>query len=154
VNAYEKLDPKKRKILHARSRLTSVRYRSPVFLVGSALKAENPRDWDVRVVMTHRTFYQIFAAELNIEWGSLLPEEAAAHQWMQEGRTGEWTALRLRWGSECVKQGDSLCNYTGLNIDFQIQPSLENDFYYKDEPRTFLARAAPKEYQKVPLERV
>ena len=153
LSAYETLDVSKRQRLHARARLVAVRFRSPVYLVGSALTSPDPRDWDVRVVMTHSTFYDVFAADLDLpQWDKLQVDDSAAYTWKLEGQTGDWTALRRRWGRECVKLTENLAKHTKLNIDAQIQPVLEANFY-KDEPAVMLSKPMPNEYRNIPLER-
>lgn len=82
-------------------------YRLPVYLCGSALAEANmkPRDWDIRIEMTHEDFSRRFGD---------------AWKWEEEGAIGDWSDVRWHWSDECVKRTKTGWRMTGLNIDFQI----------------------------------
>lgn len=86
-------------------------YWQPIYLVGSSLAEANekPRDWDIRIEMPNDEF--------EIKFGN-------AFDWHQEGSTGQWTQIRLRWSDECTKRTKEAWRETGLNVDFQIYPEL------------------------------
>jgi hypothetical protein len=98
-------------------------YGWPVYLVGSALRDDNPdpRDWDVRVMLSDRWFRTRFGDP---------------GLWEREGSTGNWTKeIRWRWSDACVKQAKHGSLHTRLNIDFQAYPLEYAHRFYGGQPR-------------------
>lgn len=114
----------KRELLHCLQRWANIvyaQYGVPVYLCGSILKegVEDPRDWDIRVCIPASVF--------TVRYGP--PDE-----WWEEGQTGFWTRTRWKWVDDCRKQAIRGARYTGLNIDFEVQPPRLWR-RYKDQPR-------------------
>lgn len=104
------------------ARLLAERYRTHAYLCGSALTKSNPRDWDVRLRLTH--------AEFKRRWGD-------PHKWILEGNSGEWTDIRWSWSNENAPLSANGSRCTGLNLDVQIYPAA----YWKTfdgQPRLLL----------------
>jgi hypothetical protein len=82
---------------------------APVYLVGSALRDDNPdpRDWDIRIILSDRRFAQRYGP---------------VDEWEDEGSSGNWGRTRHRWARECVKYAENGARHTQLNIDFQVYP--------------------------------
>lgn len=98
------------------------RFHRPVYLVGSALRKSDPRDYDLRI--------RIDIPQFRVRFGD--PE-----RWRQEGRTGQYTCVRWRWSDECVKRTRQGWRETRLNVDVQLYPPAEWARYQK-EPRVRL----------------
>jgi len=83
-------------------------YGHPVYLVGSQLTdKKEPRDVDVVCAIPDDEFA--------LRFGN-------ANKWMEEGITGQYTEIRLKWIDECIKRWKEAVIETNLNIDFKIQP--------------------------------
>lgn len=81
----------------------------PVELIGSALHKSDPRDYDLRILMSEEDFRFHFA---------LAPSD-----WQKEGREGKaWSELRLTWSLRCTDWSKRLSERSGCNVDFQIWP--------------------------------
>lgn len=84
----------------------AARYGHPVYLVGSALVEDNPRDVDLAVVLPDEEFKNRFGGTYN---------EA-----MRLGPTPE--GPQPRWCAEVAKLSRQACRYhPGANIDFKVQ---------------------------------
>lgn len=85
-----------------------VHYGYPVYLVGSQLTdKENPRDVDVICAIPDDEFTSKFGD---------------VNKWIEEGLTGQYSEIRLKWIDECIKRWKEAVIETNLNIDFKIQP--------------------------------
>jgi hypothetical protein len=110
------------------------RYGVPVYLVGSALREDNPdpRDWDFRLTLPDEDFALRFGP---------------VDEWRDEGYTGDWTRTRFRWSDQCVKDTKDAVAWMHLNADVQIYPASHVAELYADQPRvridTFPDAAAP-----------
>jgi predicted nucleotidyltransferase len=80
----------------------------PVYLVGSVLKKDNPRDIDILCVIPDDDFEKIFNLKPN--------------QWKEEGKTGNWSNERYRWGSKCIAIAGILAKRLNSNVDFKFIP--------------------------------
>lgn len=87
-------------------------YGAPVFLVGGALKMENPRDWDVRVRVFPWDEKRLFGGEI-----ADVPKEMPLDQL--------WTPQQWARAHENLKQSRNLSAQFGRRIDFQIQTAQE-----------------------------
>lgn len=98
------------------------RYGVPVYLVGSALRADNPdpRDWDVRIMLPDDRFALAFGP---------------VDEWRDEGYTGQWTRTRFRWSDQCVKDTKDFAAWCHLNGDVQLYPESHAATLYADKPR-------------------
>lgn len=107
--AHLALDHHRRWKLYRWANMLAGYYGARIYLCGSALRDGNiePRDWDIRVVLTREDFERRFGN----------PDA-----WVDQGCTGAWDSVRWRWSEECVKESRAGYRNTGLNIDFQIQP--------------------------------
>lgn len=85
------------------------RFGRPVYLTGSSLELCDPRDVDIRVILT--------TEEFAARWGD--PKE-----WMQ----GLWTAMThgaTKYAADMYKLRSEACLGLRLNVDFQVQPPVE-----------------------------
>lgn len=101
------------------------RYGAPVYLVGSALTAEVPRDIDIRIVLPDE--------EISRLYGSGLPITRSE----KRGELELWEWRRLR---DNLKQSRALRNWGGYPIDFQVQWEMEA-IAYNDKPKLRLDNA-------------
>lgn len=100
----------------------AARFAAHVYLVGSCLQKQKPRDVDIRVVLTHELYEARYGTRGWIERHLLGSEEPS------DGY--------LRWLADCAKLGEWASRYHGLNIDFQVQHEDEVEhFSYGDKPR-------------------
>ena len=103
----------------------AARLNAHVYLVGSALVQENPRDIDIRVVLTAEQYEARYGERGWIERHLFGPVEPS-------------DGLR-RWLADCAKLGDWAAKYHRMNIDFQIQHEQEVRHYgYTENPRVQL----------------
>lgn len=98
------------------------RYGVPIYLCGSALRADNPdpRDWDVRIMLPDDEFALRFGP---------------VDEWRHEGGTGQWTRTRFRWSDQCVKDTNDFNAWCHLPGDVQIYPESHAAIMYADLPR-------------------
>lgn len=82
-------------------------YGHPVYLVGSQLTKENPRDVDVCCILPDDEF--------ELRYGPV-------DQWIDEGCSGLYTNLRWNWGDDVVKKCMHGRKETKLEIDFKVIP--------------------------------
>jgi len=88
-----------------------VRYfQGELYLCGSALHFDKPRDIDLRLIISKENFDNFF---LNSE------------NWVKQGQSGEWKVERYIWARICVLITSILSWDLGLNIDFEIYPQIE-----------------------------
>lgn len=81
----------------------------PIELIGSALHKPDPRDYDLRILMSDEDFHFHFA---------IRPAE-----WQKEGREGKaWSEPRLTWSLRCTEWSKRLSERSGCNVDFQVWP--------------------------------
>lgn len=85
----------------------AARYGAPVLLVGGALIDEEPRDYDVRIVLSNSTFRRFYGGTSIDE----RPETAAF-----DYEPWEW-----RRAYDCLKQSRILMGRMMVSIDLQIQ---------------------------------
>jgi len=83
-------------------------YGVPVYLVGSALRDDNPdpRDWDIRIRLGNEAFKLAFGDP---------------HDYNARLDSGFWGKVNWHWSRECVKRADEGQRHTHLFIDFQIE---------------------------------
>lgn len=105
-----------------------------VYLVGSALKTLRPRDIDLRCVLTDRRFESRYGRSVS--------------RWIEQGRTGNWAAVRWHWSRECVDLSKKLSEDTGLNVDFQVYPPgyLKGERLLLAEPATVESTPIAEDY--------
>lgn len=93
----------------------------PVYLVGSALRHANPRDWDFRVVMPAKAFAWRYAT---LRQFRTMPPDGLVALFLRE-ELGEVPSSPLydRWSHEMSKVSRAaFYRWTGLYTDFQVQP--------------------------------
>ena len=78
-------------------------YGGPVYLVGSALTDENPRDIDIKVVVSRKDFERLFG---NYDHFAV------------EYSTGEFGDVAWKWVDDRLKRCRILSEEIGQNIDF------------------------------------
>jgi len=82
-------------------------YGAPIWLVGSALTKERPRDIDIRIVLCE--------CEMRRRYGTRFPQI----------QHGGYTLWEWRRAVDNIKQSRALMNYGGYPIDLQIQSQGE-----------------------------
>ncbi len=87
----------------------AARYGFPVYLVGSALTETEPRDVDVRVVLSDDAFYARYG---------IGPMRAEGQAWIGADEQHEGTR---RWHADMAKMARQAANVLHVNIDFQVQ---------------------------------
>ena len=96
-------------------------YGTPVYLVGSSLTNENPRDYDIRICLPDKDFMMRYSCN-DIE------------QFCLRLDSGLWDDSNWLWSDDRLKMTKRGWNTTNLNIDFQIYPiRLWNEFKNKDK---------------------
>lgn len=110
---------------------TSMRYHgAPVYLVGGALRDEDPRDVDIVVVVPDQLFYYAYLApDHSIDW--------MHKHWRYEGNTAFPERAWCRWARDCTKQARWLTIAAGCIVDFKVQFETEAAAY--DGPRVLLS---------------
>lgn len=90
---------------------------SKVYLVGSILYKKNPRDIDVVMIVSDRLFTKLF--------------KISVADWMEQGKTGKWSAGRYRWSKFCTKMCKALAKDSNVKkmIDFKIQPLSYSELF-------------------------
>lgn len=101
----------------------AMKYGGPVYLVGGALTQENPRDYDIRIVITNQDCTRLFGER-----------EPTRHI------TDFWSEAEWRQRSEGLKQSRLLYSRVNYRLDVQIQNEDEAS-RYKDEARIRLDSA-------------
>lgn len=105
-------------------------YGVPVYLVGSALRANDPmkcRDVDVRIELSHDEFMRFYAPNRH-------DSEKVVMQWIEEDANGNWSDLRWRWADDCIKRSRAGWRQTHMHIDFQVYPTAWWN-YFSHRPR-------------------
>ena len=98
----------------------AARFGGPVYLVGSALTKENPRDVDIRIVIPDHDFFNRY-------------DRLASDFYTDRGPI---------WVEDVAKLGrDLLRTWHGLNLDLQVYPESA----WRDQPQHRLTLAAPRE---------
>lgn len=142
--AHLRANPRRLRDLRRFANGLRILYGAPVWLCGSALVDINaePRDWDIRITLPDEDF----AAKYGGGNMALAADGqfAVLWQWVNEGTTGDWTKLRLRWSDDCVKRAREGWKSTGLNIDFQVYPQMHVRHLYRNQPRLRLDALRPE----------
>lgn len=100
-----------------------------LYLVGSALTCNTPRDLDVRLILPDAVFEKRYGCTVS--------------QWEEEGQTGQWTKARMAWSDECVTLTHRACRSTERLVDFQVYPETHQERRYEGLPRRLLTGRAP-----------
>ncbi|WP_221039213.1 hypothetical protein [Gelria sp. Kuro-4] len=116
--------------LDAVARTLARKYSCPIYLVGSALNTDTPRDVDILAIMPDDEFAK--------RYGSV-------KEWVQQGETGDWGEARWRWSRECTRQTKQLWRVTDMKIDFQIQPESYANSY--KAPKLLLAERRGRNHE-------
>lgn len=95
----------------------AARFHAPVYLVGSALTKANPRDIDVRVVLSEDHFKARYGVD--------------SHGWLMDGPPQAWI-------DEVGKFCEQESTRQRLRIDFQVYPA-RHAMQYCGKPRVVLA---------------
>ena len=95
------------------------RYNAPVYLVGSSLYEENPRDVDIVVEIPDKQFEH--------RYGSIVRWEAL---W-----GGDWGEGKQKWAMDVAKLSSVATNYIKENIDFKVYPISFCEEVFKGKPK-------------------
>lgn len=99
----------------------AARFGHPVYLVGSALEHEDPRDVDVVCLLPDAEFWGRYGryqehARIDVPWG---PEAK-------------------RWGEDMAKLSAYAAKHLALNVDLKVQAHYLAQHWYGDAPRVRL----------------
>lgn len=111
---------------------TSMRYHgSPVYLVGGALRDDDPRDVDIVIVMPDELFYRAYIyPDHHLDW--------MVKNWKYQGLGADPPRWWKRWARDCTKQARWLTVAIGGPIvDFKTQFATEAAAY--TGPRVLLS---------------
>lgn len=127
-----------RMLLPARCRaLSAVYFGCPVYLVGGALRSNDPRDVDLVVVLPDDLFVACYA-----DGGAHSPERTAKHieEWtdLHNGFPRSVTRLWERWAVDCAKHNRALTLVAHRRVDLKTQPATYAATL-GDSPRELLA---------------
>lgn len=95
-------------------------YGGPVYLVGSALRKPNPRDYDIVVIIPDTDFFHRYG---------LTPKD-----WEKEGASGLYEN-RWRWAADMIKQTRRAWSHTMENVDLKIIPEWSEAARWAKEPK-------------------
>ena len=99
------------------------RFGHPVYLVGSALTEERPRDVDVRIILPD--------AEFEGRYGSI-------HQWFVEIWSHDWHDGLQLYAQDMAKLSRQIAERIKVNIDLQVWPQRYADSIHRDKPKVRL----------------
>lgn len=113
--------------LHGWACQVAVRFSAPVYLVGSTLTEDDPRDTDISIVLSDDDF----AAR----YGDV-------QEWDSEMYGTEWGAARQRCAEDQVKLTRHLVKGYRMNVDLKIEPLFRAEAIYQGKPRVRLDTVA------------
>ena len=99
------------------------RFGYPVYLVGSSLHTEYPRDIDIRITLPD----EIFIARYGL-----------INEWISDTWKPVWGVTRQNWARDMAKLSLDATTSIRLNIDFQVEPEKAVILWHKDKPRVRL----------------
>jgi hypothetical protein len=114
-------------MLHGWACQIATRFGVPVYLVGSTLTEDNPRDTDISIVLPDEEF----AAR----YGDV-------QAWDCEMYGTEWGDGRQRCAEDQVKLTRHLVTGYRLNVDLKIEPLFRAEAIYQGKPRVRLDTVA------------
>lgn len=97
----------------------AARFGHPVYLVGSALTQEKPRDYDVRIMIPDEEFVA--------RYGPI-------NDWLHN-IWGTWEDAGYRWGNDMAKMNRQATIILQDNIDLQVFPKTWADAVYSGKPK-------------------
>ncbi len=111
-----RVDPDLFHSLRVRARGLSARfYGCAVYLVGSAVTRDDPRDIDIVVVLPEALFVAAFGVPGD--------DMSAFHRaWGEDSPALIWR----RWARECAKQGAAMTMEFHRNVDFKVLPDTDS----------------------------
>lgn len=125
-------DPDRWLKLRTRARWLSARYYgAPVYLVGSAVTSDDPRDIDVVVVLPVDLFVQCYGE----------PGDTFRQHFVSGAHVDDPPALWRRWARDCAKQGAAMTAELHRAVDFKVQ-SDRDAATISDAPRALLCHVA------------
>jgi hypothetical protein len=96
------------------------RFGYPVYLVGSSLFTENPRDIDIRINLPDNVF---------------IARYGPINQWMSDTWKPVWGIARQNWAKDMSKLSLEACLALKMNIDFQVEPIIAVYSWHKNKPK-------------------
>jgi hypothetical protein len=106
-------------MLRRYANIISGKFALPVYLVGSALTKEDPRDYDLRVKIPNKEFEKRYFCD-------------SAEQWMLRFQSGLYDESNWLWAKDNVKITKRGWTFCRLNIDFQAYPACYWKKYEKE----------------------
>jgi hypothetical protein len=113
--------------LHGWACQVATRFGAPVYLVGSTLTEQNPRDVDISIVLSDDDF----AAR----YGDV-------QEWDSEMYGIAWGEGRQRCAEDQVKLTRHLVTSYRMNVDLKIEPLFRAEAIYQGKPRVRLDTVA------------
>ena len=83
----------------------AARFGAPVYLIGSSLTEDHPRDVDIVVILQDIDFNARYGSDW--DWQTMLPD---------------WSEGALRWAADCAKLAQRVARAYNINVDFKVQP--------------------------------
>jgi hypothetical protein len=125
------------------SSLSALYFGAPLYLVGGALKSEDPRDVDLVVVVPDKLFLASYG-EFEAWSASEKIAQSALDAWelSYTGRSAADSPLWRRWCLDCAKHNARLTLALHRRVDFKTQP----ESYARTldgQPRELLAQVTP-----------
>jgi hypothetical protein len=96
------------------------RFGHPVYLVGSCLNSDSPRDVDIRIILPDDEFEG--------RYGSVA-------QWREDAWCSEWREPRQKWAKDMAKLSREISKIYVVNVDLQVYPKSYSDKYFSERER-------------------
>lgn len=109
------------RILASWANQIAARYARPVYLVGSAIEQDSPRDYDVVCIISDREFFHRYGGN----WGDAMRLGSAP------------TDANRQWSADVAKISAQACEQHNMNVDFKVQAMVEANRHI-EKPRVRL----------------
>lgn len=96
-------------------------YGHATYLVGSALIKDNPRDYDIVIIIPD--------VEFELRYKGL--NNGDVKDFIQDLESGLWRKITWNWSDDCVHKSLHGMQYTWKYIDFKIFPESYQEYFYK-----------------------
>ncbi len=106
------------------SALSARYFGAPVYLVGSALRENDPRDIDIVIPLEDELFIACYG-----------DEHDTTDLWKRGLRNGSPPSIWRRWAKDCAKQAKAMTMYCKRAVDFTTQPMSHFETYSGDRVR-------------------
>lgn len=107
----------------------------PVYLVGSQLTKEKPRDIDIVVVIPDNDFKLRYIAYDHEYCKNRHTVTDHVEQWRMRYKTGIYEPSNWLWWDDMCHKSLQGCLYTNSLVDFKVISQFHDDKDYKDTPK-------------------